>query len=210
MISLMKTFFPTLLLALAAASHAAQPEAGLPKEKDRCGFTAKKTILAEFKGQKKVNSLGDKSRFMTRDLALREFMQISAPDDSSATVKALDGSFSLIVTAFMEACGDTQKYTVVFQDASGKQRPLTGLQCEGAERFIGISPDSKYILLSGLRYLDVRKWEICPLLGQPEYGGYQDVLGWSMDGNKILIREYNNFENADYASEYLVKIKRQP
>jgi len=55
--------------------------------------------------------------------------------------------------------------------------------------------------------LDIRKWEICPLLGKPEYGGYQDVLGWSRDGNKILIREYNNFENSDYASEYLVKSK---
>jgi len=206
---LMKLFLSALFVTLAAAVHAAQPAAGLPKEKDRCGFTVKKTILAEFKGQKKVSSLGDKSKFMTRDLALRKFMQISTPHDSPATVKAPDGSFSLIVTPFLEACGDTQKYTAVFQDASGKPRPLTGLRCEDAEGLIGISPDSKYILLGRLRYVDIKKWEICPLLGK-EYDGYHVILGWSNDGNKILIRDYDGWESPDYAAEYLIELKGRP
>ncbi|MDR0276198.1 MAG: hypothetical protein LBI48_12870 [Burkholderiaceae bacterium] len=205
----MKSFLLALLLGLAAVSYAAEPDSGLPKEKDKCGFEAKKKVLAHFKGRKKVNHLGRKSRFMTPGLILRDFTRIDASDDSRSTVKAPDGSFSLIVTPFREPCGDTQKYTVIFQDSSGKSRPLTAGGCEGAESLAGISPDSKYILLSGLRYVDVKKWEICPLLGKPDYG-YQNILGWSRDGNKILIRDYNSLENADEAFEYLIKIKRLP
>ena len=171
----------------------------LPATTAHCPNTHK-TVLMHF-GEGNVPDIDKKSKFLTED-----WVQSGNEFKRAGMLSAPDGSFFL--DAQKLSCGDTQHYLVEFVSSDGEKKALERFKalCDNS---IIISPDSKFILLSGMQYVDVKKWEICSLLGKPDDYGYYHILGWSKDANKILVREYSNWERPKSADEYIIEIDRK-
>lgn len=77
---------------------------------------------------------------------------------------------------------------------------------EMSKSYIAISPDSRYILVSGWYYLidmqEAKKYRLCKFLELENESCHLSVIKWSQDGNSILIKLTDSASEPDTLTEY--------